>query len=242
MDNARSSYGSCELKSGIYTEATGVIKNIEFRELSGMEEDVLASNKMSLSEKLTRVMSNCTIKIGTIEDRKTINEMIPKIMMADRWYYLVQLRILSVGAAYSFKAKCPSCEHVDAVDYDLNQMKVESSADISNPYREIKLPSGKVVRYRLADGTVDAKIESSSNDQNSATAGLYARIDTIDGQPVGIDKVKALVLKDRAALRADIDKNEGSIDDVVKFVCPECGHKYEGNLPLEGRSFFYPAE
>lgn len=236
MENAKSPLGSVELPTGVKVEGE-VIKQLSFRELAGPEEDILASS-MKASVKLTEVMSNCTQSIGTITDRKTIKDLTRKLVISDRWFYLVQLRILSLGAAYKFTSKCPHCQSEDKLTYDLGQVAVTKAPSAENLFVEKVLPSGLKVRWKIADGEVDEKIERMANDKNAATVGLFARITEINDKPAALSDVVQMTLKDRSALRESIGELEGDFDDTFDAVCPKCGESYKANLELDGRSFF----
>ena len=244
MEGARSPIGKVELKTGVADES-GVLKEIEFRELSGLEEDILSSRKMKVSDRLTRIMQNCTLRIGNIsaaESRQKVASLVEKMVATDRWFYLINIRVLSVGSNYVFETTCPECETTDKVTYDLKNVSIKDAPVADKLWFESDLPSGRKVRWRVADAKVDAKIEELSNDTNAATAALFARIETIDGKPASMLDVTGMNIKDRNHLRKEIDAKEGDIDDEVKFKCPKCGHEYPGEMPFDPRGFFYPVE
>ena len=239
MEDAKSSVGEIDLFTGVQ-EADVVHKHIVFRELSGIEEDVLASKKMSVSSKITRVLANCVQAFGTIQDRDTVNKMVRKMTIADRIFYLIQLRILSIGRDIQFVDKCPACGNEDKKDFDLNQVIMKDAPVATSLLKEVVLPSGKKVRLKVANGESEEKIEKATTDDNAATIGLFVRIDAIDDQPPSLVHVKQMSFKDRNALRKEIDALEGELDDTYKTSCPACGHEYEGDIPINGVDFFFP--
>lgn len=242
MEGSHASVNTCELVTGVVVDGQ-VVKTIEFRELAGPEEDILAAEKMKYSDRITRILQNCTIKIGAVQDRKSINQLIEQLVTADRWYYLVQLRVLSVGKDYVFESVCPECNFKDKVIYDLSQVTVKSELKADKLMIETKVgPKNRVVRWKAADGKTEAKIETMTKDDQAVTTALYARIESIDDKPSSFDDVRNMTMRERRDLEKDIKKIEGSIDDEVEFTCPKCAHQYKGDLPLDGRSFFYPQE
>lgn len=243
MEGARSSVASCELGTGIKfkkDENEIVIKDITFREMAGPEEDLLASKKMNPAQKIENIMVNCIQKFGDVEDRSKIKEMFNRVVTVDRWYYLIQLRIHSVGSIYSFESICPECDEKDKLDFDLNQIKIKESPDVDKLINETKLPSGKTVRWRVADATIENQIERKTKDNNARTVALFERIMELDGKPPGFEAIRILGFKDRGFLRKEIDRIEGEIDDDYKATCPKCGHEYKEELPINGADFFYP--
>lgn len=238
MEGAKAAIGSCELPTGFRMDDQ-VITGITFREMAGPEEDTLASN-MPVSQKLSQIMASCTKSIGTVSDPNKIRKLIDEMVISDRWFYLVQLRIHSLGSEYRFITKCPSCSQDDKVTFDLREVKVKSPPKADSLYREITLPSGTSVRIKVADGMTDAKIEKLANESNAPTIGLYARITEINSKPVDLADVKQMTMRDRAHIRQIIEESEGQLDESFSAQCPKCGHEYEGELQLDGRTFFSP--
>jgi hypothetical protein len=239
MENAKSSVGSCELMSGVKAESGEVLKQIVFRELAGPEEDALASQTMSVSQKISTILSNCVVEFGTQKEPTEIRKLIDKMVVTDRWLYLVKLRSLSLGSAYSFETKCPECSSSDKVTVDLNETSVKNAPAVDNPFRETILPSGTKVRWRLADGSVESKIEKMAKPDNAATIALFCRADQINDRPATLADVKQMSMKDRMAWRKAIDQEEGDFDDTFETDCPSCGHHYSGEMRLDV-GFFFP--
>ncbi len=218
-----------------------LVNVIKFRELAGPEEDILAS-KMSVSAKMSNVMANCTMGIGSMTEPHQIRKQIQSMLVTDRWMYLIALRTLSLGHEYRFGATCPSCSKVDQVIYDLRQIKVVNAPKADGLYKEVKLPTGRTCRIRAADADIEATIERLSKDDNAPTVALFARISEIGSQPADLATVKSMPLRDRQAIRKAIDELEGDIDDKVMLKCPHCHHEYEAELELSGADFFSPSD
>lgn len=238
MEEIRPSIGECELPTGFFIN-DAIVKKISFRELAGPEEDILASNK-SATDKLTEVMANCTMSIGDLAlNPIEIRKMIESMTITDRWFYLIQLRCLSLGETYEFSTACPACDTVDKVIYNLKEVLVKNPPSANNLFKEVTLSTGRKVRIRAADGHADKVIERSTTD-NAPTIALFARCTEINGQPSSIADIKKMTMRERAELRSHIDALEGDFDDKYKAKCPKCQHEYEGELQLEGESFFTP--
>jgi hypothetical protein len=238
MEGAKAAVASCELPTG-FRISDKVVTNITFREMAGPEEDILASN-MAVSQKLSTIMANCTRSIGEVSEYNQIKKMMDEMVISDRWFYLVQLRILSLGADYRFLTKCPACQHEDKVVFDLREVKVKNAPKADALYRDLTLPSGQTVRIKVADGVSDAKIEKMANESNAPTIGLYVRISELNGSPVDLADVKQMTMRDRAFIRQAVEEHEGQLDESFQASCPKCGHSYEGEMQLDGRTFFSP--
>lgn len=238
MEGAKAAVGSCTLATGVKDKEGVVHKDIVFRELAGPEEDLLGSRKTKVSNKIHQILANCCQKIGTVEDRPTINDMVKKMVGVDRWLYLFKLRTLSLGKEYQFQTTCPQCGTEDKVLYDLEQIKVIKAPDAEKLIQEDTLPSGRTVRWRIADGGIEATIENNTMDDRAMTVALHARITELDDKPPSFTDVKGMSLRDRAALRKIIEEKEGQVDDEYDAVCPKCGHEYRDSLPMDPVDFF----
>lgn len=238
MEGAKAAVSSCELPTGFRVEDQ-VVREISFRELAGPEEDILASN-MPVSQKLSTIMASCTRSIGSVVEPNQIRKLMDEMVISDRWFYLVQLRILSLGADYKFVTKCPACSHDDKVAYDLREVKVKNAPKADALYREVTLPTGSKARLRVANGHSDAKIEKMANETNAPTIGLFVRISELNDKPVDLVDVKQMTMRDRAFIRQTIEEMEGQVDESFEAQCPKCGHAYGGELQLDGRTFFSP--
>jgi hypothetical protein len=201
------------------------------------EEDILASN-LPASRKLTQVMANCTLDFSGVTDRPTIEKLMDKMVITDRWFYLVQLRVLSLGPQYQFEAICPACGVADKLFYSLGQIQVKNAPKAKELFTETDLPSGRKVRWKVADGLTDEKITKLATERNAATVGLFARTTEVDGKPASISDVLNMSLKDRTFLRQQIDAKEGEFDDEFDARCNKCSHEYRAQLQLDARSFF----
>jgi hypothetical protein len=237
VENAKAAVGAIELPTGVKV-GDAVHKLIKFRELAGPEEDVLASG-MSAGQKMTQVMANCTLELGALTSPQEIRKAVEKLVITDRWFYLVQLRVLSLGSAYNFETVCPHCQQIDKITYDLRTVAVKNAPDANSLFGEIVLPrTGKKVRWKVADGETDAKIEKMASAGKEASVALFARVTEVDDRPAALVDVVNLPLADRSALRKAMDEKEGEFDDTFERACGKCGQTYEGQLQLDGKTFF----
>lgn len=241
MENAKSAFGSCELPTGVYKDR--LLKEVVYREMSGQEEDVLASRTLTASQKITQIIAGCIREFDGEADPYAVRQCVDKLVITDRWYLLTKIRSHSLGPQYEFKAKCPSCEHIEKLTANLNETKVTNPPKATELFQEIALPSGKKVRWRVADTTVETNIEklSQKNPDKAATVALFSRVTEVDGQPATLHQILNLSMRDRQALRKAIDENEGNFEDEFDATCSACGHDYKVELQLEAESFFYPS-
>lgn len=237
MDNAKAAVGVVELPTGVLS-GEQVLKGLKFRELAGPEEDILASN-MPASQKMTEIMANCTMEISGVLARNEIKSLISKLVITDRWFYLVQLRSLSFGSAYLTDVTCPACQAPGKETIDLNSIQVKNPPNAKELYGELVLPKTKrKIRWKVADGETDLKIEKMANQSKAASVALFARVTEVDDRPAAMSDVIDLPMSDRAALRKAMDDKEGEFDDEFDVSCQKCGHAYKAQMQLDGKSFF----
>lgn len=239
MEETKPAVGSLELPTGVKSESGEVLKILMFRELAGPEEDILAS-QIAASQKISLILSNCSTKFGTLEDPFQIKRYVDQLIETDRWFYLVRLRCLSLGSDYQFETQCPECKQSDKKAVDISKMGVKNPPVIDKIFQETKVPSGHLIRWKIIDGTISAKIEKMATPNNSATIGLFARVTEFDNKPVTLADIKNLSMRDRNMLRNQIDEVEGDFDDEIDCACPHCGHEYKLEMKLEPNSFFFP--
>lgn len=237
MESAKSNLGSVELPTGILFEEQ-VLKTITFRELAGPEEDILASNLNPL-DKMSQILANCVVQIGNVSDKKKIRDIVDQLLVSDSMYYLVKLRIHSLGGLYHYTSKCPSCGADDKKTYDLEQINVKKAPAPDNLFKELTTPSGRKVRWRHMNGLIQKKANQMDNGSNSATIGIYVRITEVDDKPASLSDVANMSLRDRNAIRKSFEENEAEFDAEVGIQCPKCGHDYKEDLDIEPQLFFY---
>jgi hypothetical protein len=237
MEGAKAAVGSVELPTGVKMGDV-VHRSVKFRELAGPEEDVLASG-MSAGQKMAQVMANCTLELGTITSPAEIRKAMDKLVVTDRWFYLVHLRILSLGASYHFETTCPHCSALDKITYDLRTVQVQNPPNAGELFGEVTLPrTGSRVRWKVADGETEAKMEKMASGGREASVALFARVTEVNDRPASLSDIIQLPLADRSALRKAMDEKEGEFDDTFERSCGKCGQTYQGQLQLDGKTFF----
>jgi len=240
IEGSKSAINSCELPTGVLHN-NEVLTSVIFREMSGYEEDIMANKKMSTSKKLTNVIANCINKIGSIEDRSLINQFAEKMLITDRIFMLLKLRMASVDEIIRFESTCPECGKIDKKVFNLNNISFSGVPKATDLYKIVELPkSKKKLRIRAADAKVEEQIEKATNERNAVSLALFSRVDMIDDKPPAMVDILQLSTSDRTILRKSIDELEGKIDDEFKATCPDCGFEYTGSVPITGTDFFFP--
>lgn len=108
------------------------------RNMKGAEFNLLSDRKgMRSGQSFDRILANCWVRTED-QGRAYSDEMIApvrwsKMLSADRFYALVQIRAATWGSRYDFVLPCPDCgarvrDHVDVSDLTVNAIPEQSCA------------------------------------------------------------------------------------------------------------------
>ncbi len=241
--------GEFDLPRGYIDENNNIYRRVLLRELTGEEEDILASNTMNLFTKLNKVLANCILgfiksdgNLMEINDKNKLFKIVREMCVTDRLFLFLSLRILSVGNIYSFNIVCPTCGENKSYAVDLSTLEIKKPKELCQTY-ELELPSGIKVRMKVMTGVEEEMIALDKKSVNdSLTYAIFVRMLELNGHPVNIDIVKKLPLKDRNYIRTMIAEYEGSIDTVLEIRCTHCLNEFNSLLDLGKPSFFFPSE
>ena len=240
IETPKSSQGVFELPCG-FIDSSGVLhREAHLREMSGREEDLLASPKMTPQKKINALLAACTERIGSIVDRGQIQAVIPSLTQGDRVFVLVSLRRTTLGDELPMEEECPECKVKGNYIADLGSLDVKPLADPMKRVFDLTLPSGKTARFRLGNGNDEERIAKVADDEKPSMAFL-CRLELLDGKPPSLMAVKSLGWRDRQELRAAMEEQDGGLDSALDLTCPACGHDFQRDLDLGAQGFFFPA-
>lgn len=258
IQDAKASQDTFRLPCG-WLDPLGVLhRDVQVREITGVEEDLLAARGGDGNGKFDALLANCTVRVGDVSDPAKIKEVVHNLPVGDRLFLLLAIRAVSLGAEYYFEATCPSAKcgkpSTLAVDlYSLEQFEAEAPTEAEHL---LKLPSGKEVVWRFLTGrgedTVGEIVKKFEEEQTAKgakasvssvnlSAAIYARIVKIDGKVPSMADVQALGVRDRNALRDTFQSQEGFVDTEIKATCKHCQHEYTVDVDLGQAGFFFPS-
>src|ERR1035437_11080099 len=117
-DNIKSPTAMEELLAGVMVDKI-LYDKVQLTEISGKEEDILAEENASASDKITRVLANCIISLeSSVPDTKPITDnnhlkaIVKNLAMGDRIFLFIRLRVLSLDQNFVMDLQCPSDEKV----------------------------------------------------------------------------------------------------------------------------------
>jgi hypothetical protein len=239
IETPKSSVGIYELPCGFVTSDGVLLTEVQVREMTGREEDLLASNKLSPIKKINALLIACTERIGHITDKAHINQIVMSLPQGDRVFLLMAIRRASLGDDLPLEEECPSCNTKGFYIQDLSELTIKP---MKNPLRrsyEVVLPSGKTLQYRLGTAADEERVAKVSDDEKLSMM-LLCRTEAINGKAPSINDIKGLSFRDRQAVRDAFEDVDGGVDTTTDMTCPQCGHAFKVDVDLGNQGFFFP--
>lgn len=226
-----------------YLSPDGVLhREIDLREMTGKEEDLLASKKTDSAKKMNELFVRCLVRIGALTERPQIAAAVPELLLGDRTFLMFAIRRVTLGDEYPFKHRCPECEKESLYMVDLSEISIKEMPDPTKRSFDGVLPaSGKTFRFHLLCGRDETRLASVEDPEAKMTQAMQMRLDMFDERPVDKAALQALGLKDRNALRERFDEVDGGVDTAVELTCPKCDHDYSTDLDISQSGFFFPS-
>lgn len=241
---------------------------LQIRGLKGKEGRLLSDrNAVRQGLVMDSLLTACTEKVldpGPYEVRENGTLDWGKVLIGDRFYTLLQIRLASFGPEYSFKAQCRDTSCRERFDQDVNletDLVVKTMSDEDREtFREqglfeTVLRDGKTVKYRLATGADEKKVMRNRTADSAMVDMLMMRIVSIDGVGEGkatdvgsgktVKSIKTyledLEWSELVHLLNSLDDHDCGVNPEIEIQCPACGGVQEVQLPFE-RGFFLPQE
>ncbi|MEN6358277.1 MAG: hypothetical protein ABFD83_14485 [Armatimonadota bacterium] len=221
----------------MYTFTIPSRSDIDIREMTGVEEELLTNQKLIRSgDAVNQVLANCILRIGESDDVST--KQVLDMLSGDRLFVLVKLRQISLGDEVELELTCPNpaCRAKNRAVVNLDDLTV-------NPYPDERefvftLPSsGAKVRFCYLDGHKEKRL--SQMQEPSITAAMLIRILDVDGNPPSKKVLAEMSMRDRSALRAEMLRVDAGIDTSIECDCDSCGARIRSRLEAEP-SFLFP--
>jgi len=243
MEKATSTEGVFELPCGYIDPDTNELHTqIEVHEITGHEEDMLASRQIQSMAKLTLLLSGCLKRVGSITDPHKIARIVKELTSGDRVFTLFAIRRVTLGDEFPVREICPRCGVKGLFMINLAEdMEIRPMADPMKRVYDVGLPSGKTVRFRVSSGHDEertAKIRRSGKDADAISQALLMRIELLEGEQPTLEVVKSLGMRDRRYLNQQYQKVEGGVDTKLELQCAACDHEWEKDLDVAASGFF----
>lgn len=240
LERPKSSLGVFELPCG-YLDEEGVLhREVELSELTGNEEDLLASPTIPVQRKMGLLIGRCIKRLGTITDRGKIAMISEQLTIGDRVFLLFALRRITLGDSYPFKITCPTCNKESMHNVDMAELRVQPMNEPEKRIYDVTIPSGKTVRFKIMTGEDEGKLSKIKKLEDKLSVALLVRVELLNGKPPTLDDIKGLTIKERDDLRAMMDECDGGIDTTVETSCPLCSSEFETEIDAGQAGFFFP--
>lgn len=241
------SLGGCKvLNLPLGFSDAGIIKDeVEIRAMTGVEEEILTDENLSLSDRLNKMVTGCLNRIGDVTDKEKIAQMFGKLGVEDQTVILIGLRAISVGETYSYDVICPSCTAPSTINLDLSSLKIEESPAKKNPVTEVTLPSGAKAKIKplLVEDIkrVEKELLRVENDSAKASVVIMVRLLELNGKVnPDLEDVRQMLFGDRVFIRGMFDKLEGGVETELYVKCEKCGSVFRSLLDIGRLEFFMP--
>lgn len=240
MAEPKSTVGIFELPCGYLAPDGELLTEVQVREITGVEEDMLAAKNIPGGKKITQLLGNCLERLGPMTDKPMLVQRARDLLIGDRVFLMLAIRRVTLGDDFPFERECPKCEHKSLYTVNLGELEVRKMADPKKRTHEGVLPSGKPVRWHSMTGKEEETLSKVGN-TDALSASILVRLDMVGGGPPSMKVIKAMSMRDREWLRDKFDDTEGGVDTTLQLTCPECGGEFEDQLDVGQTGFFFPS-
>ena len=243
-----------------YVDPEGKLHDqIMLREMTGVEDDMLGNDDLPIGERVSNVLSACTVKLGDVEDPEVIRQAISDqlegrglpLTEQDRVAAMIFLRRVTIGDIYKFERRCPRCSTMaTGRKTDLRELKIEKCPHPEKRRVKLELPrSGRevIIKVLSAQGAIKvSRLRPTQKDLKSLA--ILARIESLDGKPLGdprvaVKQIQSLPQADRNKIRQAYNAMEAFVETDITVECrnPICGASWDFMLDI-GQGFFLDLE
>jgi hypothetical protein len=247
LERASSTVGVFELPCGYLDDDNRLHTEVVVREITGEEEDIMASEHIADHMKLNELLSRCVTRIGIFEGKAVLSRIVKELTMGDRVFLMFAIRRTTVGNEYPFYEVCPNpkCKRKSLYRFDMGQMDIRKMPDPMKRVFDVVLPSGIKATYKVSTGLEEERIFKIRNSKKDAmdrvSIMVLLRISSLNGDPPTLESVKKLGMNDRNFIRELQEEVEGGVDTTLEMECPVCGHEFEVQLDPNRQGFFSPS-
>ena len=222
-------------------------ETVEIKYMTAKDEDILSSQAL--------------LKKGIAIDRLVQNLMVldvdpDSLLIADKSAIMIAARISSYGQAYKSNVRCENCGETTEYNFDLKKTNLNEDVfdevvlsqkgitfNDEAKVLEVTLPRSEViVGIQFIDGLGERVINDGIDGENSITTLISCVIASVDGRydKASINNfIDIMPAADSRFIRGIYADLTPSIDLKQEFVCKECDHRVDMEVPLTAE-FFWP--
>jgi len=226
-------------------------ETVEIKYMTAREEDILTSRAL-LKEgvALDRMLQSLLIEEGV---------RISDLLIGDKNALLVAARRTGYGSEYATSVTCPSCGTTDEFEFDISEPKtnnfeenirLEAVVLTDDGNLIVTLPMTKAaVECRMLTGEDEIRLFKEAErkakrkaEERTMTDMFRSYIISVNGEssPLVVESfIQALPARDGRILRSRYSACVPNIDLTQVYVCTNCGHTADMEVPLS-TDFFWP--
>ena len=187
------------------------------RPLSGREEEWLALHPATPNAiRVSRLLGSC---LRSLEDRPVTEITAGDLLLADRDYLMLQLRMLTLGDTVWALLPCPACGSSMDVNFQMSDVPVLARPQENQSY---SIQVGSAERTR----TVYFRLPTGKDQEAVVGMEIDRGIDTLFGRCVLDDGGQALIAEERTALEEAMVLLAPDVQLDLDLTCPECDHDF----------------
>jgi hypothetical protein len=246
VEEGQSGVCTVELPTGFLDVDGELHKTAYLKEMTGVEEDILASKKMNVTHKISKIIENCVTQIGPHKQGEAgWSQKISELVTTDRLFILIRIRILSLGSTLNFRFECPNedCKKTSPQSVLLEDFKISGLPDpMLRKWSGVLPRSKKTFECKVQTGGDDERQSTLLNAEDSFSQVFLMRLSKLGDAAPTLKDIKSLSTFDRQFLRSQHKNNEGEIDNSVEISCPHCGTEVKHEMDIGTPDFFFPSE
>lgn len=189
-----------------------------------------------------------------------------KVLIGDRDFALMKIRIAGIGEDYEFKVQCANCQANFVWEIDLNELPVHQLSEESKKIlRErgnifdgsvtvdgktipftFRLPTGELVARQMKRRANRSKVAKRKGDDEQQDNLMFDAIDMrlidIGGVTTASERrdfIESLSFRQMRDLLAQFERVDCGVDTAIEIECPGCARIWELNLPFD-EAFLFP--
>ena len=242
IENPMSSVATYELPIGYLDPEGNIHTTVEIREMTGYEEDILASKSMPPAKKMGELMARCVEAVGAVRDKDKIRQILKKLTIGDRTFLIFAIRRATFGDECPFDWTCPSCSETGTYRVNLGEFTIKNMEDPTKRQFTVTTPKGRTIIFKTLTGEDEALMErAAKNTKDALSLALMTRIVQIDGQPASLPAIKSFSMADRNFIRNKFEEMDGGVDTSMDMVCKSCMTETKSEFDFQS-GFFFPSE
>ena len=215
----------------------------------------LSIQNMTVAEEKFLLGSNGNKSISTILSKCVIDgEKIDfnNLIEADRFFLLVQIRVLTYGEDYDVNLRCANCNKSFEHTIKLSELEVDELDDTFHDHWEFVLPGCKdtitMTIPRVKDNIENERLAKKKSekfhlnmDEVRYIFSMMLGIEKVNGMDMLPDELYTYISnlsgKDSAFIRKQMNQIKVGYDTNLETDCPHCGETFKFALPMSA-SFF----